>query len=133
MNLNFKIILWFIIICCSLFSLNGYSQQTKGTVKIESSSSIDNLIDQKKEYNKNLETIKGYKIQLFYGNEKDAYELKDEFKSTFPKIPNNIIFSSPDWQVQVGNYKTRLEADNALVEIKKEFPDAIIFATDIEF
>jgi hypothetical protein len=118
---------------CSLFSLQSYSQQTNGTVQIESSSNIDNLIDQKKEYNKSLGTIKGFKIQLFYGNEKDAYDLKDEFKSIFPEISTNIIFSSPDWQVQVGNYKTRLLADNALVEIKKKFPNAIIFATDIRF
>jgi len=116
-----------------LLSFQSFAQQTEGTVKIESSAEIDDVIAQKKEYNKSLGTIEGYKIQLFYGNEKDAYEIKDEFKAIFPEISIKIIFSSPEWKVQAGNYKSRLEADNALVEIKIDFPNAIIFATDIEF
>jgi hypothetical protein len=121
------------MVFCILLSIQSFAQQTKGTVKIESSTEIDEMISQKKDYNKSLGTIKGFKIQLFYGNEKDAYDVKDEFKAIFPKISTKIIFSSPEWKVQVGNYKTRLEADNALVEIKIDFPNAIIFATDIDF
>jgi hypothetical protein len=121
------------MVFCILLSIQSFAQQTEGTVKIESSTEIDEMISQKKDYNKSLGTIKGYKIQLFYGNEKDAYDVKDEFKAIFPKISTKIIFSSPEWKVQVGNYKTRLEADNALVEIKIDFPNAIIFATDIDF
>jgi len=124
-----KIILAFLV----LYSVQSFAQTTKGTVKIESSTEIDELISQKKDYNRNLGTIKGYKIQLFYGNEKDAYEIKDEFKAIFPEISTKIIFSSPEWKVQVGNYRSRLEADNALVEIKIDFPNAIIFATDVDF
>jgi len=133
MHSKFKYTSKVIIILCILFSIHSYAQQTKGTVQIESTKEIDETIKQKKNYDKNLGTIKGYKIQLFYGNEKDAYELKDEFKSLYPKISTKIIFSSPEWKVQAGNYKTRLEADSALVDIKIDFPNAIIFATDIEF
>ena len=123
----------FIIAFCTLLSFQSFAQQTEGTVKIESSAEVDEMIAQKKDYDKKLGTIKGYKIQLFYGNEKESYEVRDEFKAVFPEISTKIIFSSPEWKVQVGNYKTRLEADNALVEIKLDFPNAIIFATDIEF
>ena len=133
MNLKFKYTLKFILVFFVLINVQSFAQQTEGTVKIESSTEIDEMISQKKDYNKSLGTIKGYKIQLFYGNEEDAYEIKDEFKTIFPEISTKIIFSSPEWKVQVGNYKTRLEADNALVEIKIDFPNAIIFATDIDF
>jgi hypothetical protein len=133
MNSKFKFNATFTLAFCMLLSFQSFAQQTEGTVRIESSAEIDDVIAQKKEYNKSLGTIKGYKIQLFYGNEKDAYEIKDEFKAIFPEISTKIIFSSPEWKVQVGNYKTRLEADNALVEIKLDFPNAIIFATDIKF
>ncbi len=133
MNSKFKIIAMFTIVFCLLLSFQSFAQQTEGTVRIESSREIDKVIAQKKEYNKNLGTIKGYKIQLFYGNEEDAYEIKDEFKAIYPEISTKIIFSSPEWKVQVGNYKSRLEADDALIEIKIDFPNAIIFATDIEF
>ena len=76
--------------------------------------------------------MKGYKIQLFYGGEKESYEVKDEFKASFPDIPTKIIFSSPQWKVQAGNFKTRLEADASLINIKKEYPGAIILATEID-
>ncbi len=109
-----------------------FAQQTKGTVRIESGAKIDEMLAQKKQYNKSLKTYKGYKIQLFYGSEKGSYDIKDEFKALFPKVPTKIVFSSPEWKVQVGNYITRLEADRSLVDIKKEFPSAIILATEIE-
>jgi hypothetical protein len=133
MNSKFKFNAILLLVVCIFLSIQSFAQQTEGTVKIESSTEINDVIAQKKEYNKSLGTIKGYKIQLFYGNEKDAYEVKDEFKAIFPEISTKIIFSSPEWKVQVGNYKTRIEADKALVEIKIDFPNAIIFATDIEF
>ncbi len=116
----------------SLFSLSNFAQQKEGELKIETSTRIDKVIAQKKQYNKSLKTIKGYKIQLFYGSEKESYEIKNEFKKLFPKIPTTIIFSSPQWKVQVGNFKTRLEADRTLVDIKKKYPSAIILATEID-
>lgn len=122
-----------LVLCFSVFiGTKNYAQQVQGEVSIENSAKIDQLIDQKKEYSKNTSVLKGFKIQLFYGNEKGAYEIKEEFEALFPDISTKIIFSSPEWKVQVGNYKTRLQADRSLVEIKKEYLSAIIFATEIE-
>ncbi len=86
----------------------------------------------KKITTKLLETFQGYKIQIYYGSEKECYEIKDEFSSLFPDIATSIIFSTPQWKLQVGNYRTRLEADHEMVNIKKEYPAAIVLATEIE-
>ncbi len=123
---------FFSIIFITLFCSIGFAQQNKGIVKIETDSKIDKIIASKKQYNKNLKTIKGYKIQLFYGNEKNSYKIKDEFKAISPEIDTKIIFSSPQWKVQIGNFRTRLEADRQLVEIKKEYPSAIVIASEID-
>ena len=56
------------------------TKSNEGEVKIETSARIDEVIAQKKQYNKRLKTVKGYKIQLFYGNEKESYKIRDEFK-----------------------------------------------------
>jgi len=116
----------------AFFTFSNYAQQNEGKVKIETSARIDEVIAQKKQYNKSLKTIKGYKIQLFYGSEKESYKIKDEFKKQFPDISTSIIFSSPQWKVQVGNFETRLEADKTLVDIKQKYPSAIILATEID-
>ncbi len=112
--------------------LQSFGQQTKGTVQIESTAAIDEMVAQKKDYNKNLKTIRGFRIQLIYGMEKSAYEIKDQFEALFPDIPTIIVFSSPEWKVQVGNYISRLEADRSLFQINTEFPGAIVLATEID-
>ncbi|MEN8185743.1 MAG: SPOR domain-containing protein [Bacteroidota bacterium] len=114
-----------------LISLSGIAQQTEGTLKIKTSREIDKVISQKKASNASIKSIEGYKIQLFYGSEKNAHKVKEEFRSLFPEIPAKIIFSSPDWKVQAGNYISKLDADKVLKNIKKDFPSAIILKTDI--
>jgi len=127
-----KILFHFIILFIFLSSITSYGQQNKGELKIETNTNIDALITQKKQYNKNLKSIRGYRIQLFYGSEKESYKVEEEFKDIFSDIVTKIIFSSPQWKVQVGSFETRLEADKALIPIKIEFPGAIILATEID-
>lgn len=127
-----KFKLWIFLCFMLLWQLNATGQVEEGTVRIETSAHVDEMVAQKKDYNKTIETYKGYKIQIYYGSEKKCYEVKDEFSSLFPGIPTSIIFSTPQWKLQVGEYRTRLEADSAIVNIKKEYPAAIVLATEIE-
>lgn len=109
----------------------SYGQQAEGQVRIETSARIDAMVAQKKEYNKNLKDYEGYRIQIYYGREKECYEMQEEFTERFPDIPTLVLFSTPQWKLQVGNYRTRLDADRAVVSIKKEYPAAIVLATKI--
>ena len=108
------------------------SQENEGDLRVESSASVKELIAQKIAYNKEQNSYPGYKIQIYYGSEKECYEIKDEFTSLFPDIPTSIIFSTPQWKLQVGEYRSRLEADKSIQSIKKEYPSAIVLATEIE-
>lgn len=119
------------VVFCSL-SFDLSAQKNEGTVKIETSAHVDEMMAQKKAYNKSQNTINGYKIQIYYGSEKECYEVKEEFSSLFPDIATSIIFSTPQWKLQVGNYRTRLQADNDVKGIKEEYPAAIVLATEIE-
>ena len=123
----------FILLVFIVFLQNNLEAQTEdGTVRIESSAHIDQMLAQKKNYNKSLEKFQGFKIQIYYGSEKECYEVKEEFKSLYPDIATSIIFSTPQWKLQIGNYRTRLEADHSMVSIKKEYPSAIVLATEID-
>ena len=118
---------FFVLFC----AFNSFAQ-TEGTVKVQSNESIQQLVAKKRAYNKNLNQIKGYKIQLFYGSEQGAIKLREEFNSVFPDIPSELKFNSPDWKVWAGSYKTKLEADRALAEIKEGFPSAIRIAAKVK-
>jgi len=127
--MKFKI-LFFSILFFSSFFVSAQNEQ--GVVKIKSDKEISALLRKKVEYNKTKDTYKGYRIQLFYGSEKGANKEIDKFKSLYPEIPVNLLFSSPDWKVQAGNYHTKLDADKDLKDIKIDFPSAIVLQTEIE-
>ncbi|MDZ7615256.1 MAG: SPOR domain-containing protein [Flavobacteriaceae bacterium] len=71
-------------------------------------------------------------MQLYYGSEQGAYSLKDKFNALYPDIPAKLTFSTPDWKIQVGNYYTKLQADHDIVQLKIDFPGAIVIAADID-
>jgi hypothetical protein len=128
MTAKFSSLLAFILMIPGLL----LSQENAGDLSVESSASVKELIEQKIAYNKEQNSYPGYKIQIYYGSEKECYEIKDEFTSLFPEIPTSIIFSTPQWKLQVGAYRSRLDADKSIQSIKKEYPSAIVLATDIE-
>jgi hypothetical protein len=92
---------------------------------------ISSLISQKRNFNKTNKTSTVFKIQLFNGNEKDAYSKKSKFQSTFPKYKVKIIYVAPEWKTQVGDFNTRLEADKALNIIQQKFIGAFILEDKI--
>ena len=128
MTAKFSSVLAFILMIPGLL----LSQENEGDLRVESSASVKELIAQKIAHNKEQNSYPGYKIQIYYGSEKECYEIKDEFTSLFPDIPTSIIFSTPQWKLQVGEYRSRLEADKSIQSIKKEYPSAIVLATEIE-
>lgn len=109
------------------------AQSDTGDLSVHASEEINDLLKQRKDYNKSLKTYQGFRIQIYYGSEKECYELKEEFSTLFPEIPTSIVFSTPQWKLQVGEYRTRLEADKAIATIKAEYPSAIVLASDIEY
>ena len=125
---KYTLITALICILCSV----DLTAQNEGVINIQSSENIKRIIAKKRYYNKNNKVIKGFKIQLFYGNEEAAYNVRDKFSSVFPDTKIEIRFFSPEWKVWVGSYKTKLEADFALKEIKEALFNAFVFPTDIK-
>lgn len=92
---------------------------------------INNLIEKKRNFNKQNKNSTVYKIQLYNGNETQAYKIRSNFQSEFPQFRTNIMYKSPEWKTQVGNFETRLEADRVLLIIKEKFTGAIVLEDKI--
>ncbi|MDO4727582.1 MAG: SPOR domain-containing protein [Bacteroidota bacterium] len=103
-------------------SINHLTAQTS----IEGNSKFDNLLNEKKKINSSITTTDKYKIQIFYGDGQNARKVLNEFKQNFKNIDGTIIFSSPNYKVQVGNFKTKIEADRVRLDILKKYPDALV-------
>ena len=95
------------------------AQETKTDTEL-----IEEFIAKKKDFNK--EFGHGFRIQLYNGFEVEAKKTRAKFRIEFPEIRTYLVYRQPEWKIQVGMYKTKLEADRALLEIKKEFGSAIV-------
>ena len=116
-----------IIKCLAIFIMG-----TLSSVAQSEAEEINSLIELKRDFNKNNKNSIIYKIQLYNGNETEAYEVKRNFNLEFPEYETIIDASKqPDWKTQVGYFKTRLEADRVLTIISEKFVGAIVLKDKI--
>lgn len=112
----------FYIILFALFfggTTVGYSQGNT-----TQNDTLKKFIQKKKAYNKKFGY--GYRIQLYNGFETEAKKTRAKFRIKFPDVKTYVIYKSPEWKIQVGNYKTKLEADRAILAFKDQFYGAIV-------
>lgn len=107
----------FALLFCGVIA--GYSQSNT-----TQNDTLKKFIQKKRVFNKKYGY--GYRIQLYNGFETEAKKTRAKFRIKFPDIKTYIVYKSPEWKIQVGNYKTQLEADRALLALKKEFYGAIV-------
>ena len=91
-----------------------------------STETIDVLIVQKQNFNKENKNSKVFKVQIYNGIEDDAYKTEKDFELEFPDYNVTVVYNKPEFKTQVGYFKTRLEADRALKIIKEKFTGAIV-------
>ncbi|MDR9456022.1 MAG: SPOR domain-containing protein [Salegentibacter sp.] len=115
-----------ILTACILtgISFTGIQAQ-EGSINLTQDQKIETLLELKAEMTKNNEIGDRYKIQLFYGDNGKANEVIKEYRSKY-SYPSLIAYEAPNYKVWVGNFRNRLEADRALLEIKETFPSAFI-------
>ena len=108
-----------------LFFVWFLTSQTIYSQSIKSDSTLINeLISKKRSFNK--EFGYGFRIQLYNGFETEAKKTEAKFKIDFPEIKTYLLYRQPEWKIQVGFYKTKLEADRALLDFKRKYRSAIV-------
>ena len=113
------------LICLVLTTSFCFGQQ--GTVTVNQDKKITNLLEIKKEMNKNEIDSDRYKIQIYSGNRSSAESAQREFNNSFTDWKATIQYETPNFKIWAGNFTTRLEADRALKKIKNKFPNAFPF------
>ncbi|MBE9575433.1 SPOR domain-containing protein [Flavobacterium proteolyticum] len=122
-NLSKHNLLYFFILS-SLFCFRTNGQDGKTNISVDPK--IDQLLKEKRKLNTGLFLNEGYKIQIFYGNSEESKKKLQEFKKEFKDLDGTIIFNSPNYKVWIGNFKTRIEVERAILDIKKKYPTALI-------
>ena len=87
--------------------------------------------------NRAIDGIEGYRVEIFFSPDADAYEKatqkKVEFLSVYPDVPVHIKYDAPNFRLRVGDFRTKNEALKLYKKIKNSYPVAFVVADDIKF
>jgi hypothetical protein len=111
-------------------TFNSYAQKPKLTVNNDAY--LDTAIQKNIDKNKIANIIDGYRIQLFSGSERNnANALKTKFLKLYPETPAYLIYQQPYFKLRVGDYRTKIEAQNIFYKLQDDFGQVIIIPDKI--
>lgn len=87
---------------------------------------IERLLAEKRKINSSITITDKYKIQLFSGENELAKKTLVDFRKENKNLDATIIFNTPSYKVWIGNFKSRIEAEKALLDLKKKYPNAFV-------
>lgn len=124
-----------ILLYLTLFlSLCGFAQN-RGNINVRQDNRIEDLIDKQQKLYAIDSTLSGFRVQIFMEVGNDAIEhaetVKKEFKYAFPNIPIYLSYGQPYYRLRVGDFRTRVEAEKCLRNIKGRYTNAFVTADDI--
>lgn len=95
---------------------NGLTQDPK----------FEQLLNEKRKINPSLTLNDFYKIQIYNGGSETAKKTLTEFRQEFTAIDATIVFNTPNYKVWVGNFRTRIEAERNLADIKDRYKNVLL-------
>jgi hypothetical protein len=107
-----------------LISQNSNGQVAK--VNVSQDPKFEQLLNEKRKINSSITINDRYKIQIFNGDTENSKKTLAEFKRENKNLDATIVFSTPLYKVWVGNFKTRIEAEKNLSDLKKKYPNAFL-------
>jgi hypothetical protein len=105
-----------------------------GKIDIIGDAELDLLVD-KKVASVDTTDMWGYRIQVYFGsNRKSAQETKQKLKSRYPELSEEMYsdYFQPSWRVRVGNFYRKIDAQNLMMKLEREFGDVFLVRDIIE-
>lgn len=126
-----------LVILIVLLGVVGFKAgaQEKGRVNVIKDPLIDSLIEKRLELasaSKAGSATSGYRVQIFSGLEREmAYTEQSRFKAAFPNVRTYISYVQPNYRLRVGDFRTRLEAEKFMNDLRRRYSSMFIFSEKI--
>ncbi|MEH6682489.1 MAG: SPOR domain-containing protein [Sediminicola sp.] len=102
-------------------AVGTYAQE--GRLQISQDPKIDELL---KIYGTTADNSDFYRIQIYFGSLDTAKQIQLRADGDFPGWYSKIDFISPSYRVRVGQFKSKLDAERNLIEVRKKYPSAML-------
>lgn len=108
--------------------------QSRGTVEVTKDARIDTLMARRSNLKGSRAasaiystSSNGYRVQIYSGSSrKDAYDAQARFTDTHPGMRTYITYVEPNFKVRAGDFRTRLEAEKMMQELRGKFTSLFI-------
>ncbi len=112
------------LLLLGILFLNSASGQ--GTVTVNTSPSIDQMMDKFTTTNRAETSIKGWRIQIITTDDRRKMEAaRGKFSGLYPDIKVKWNHVAPYYRVKVGAYENKMQLMGFLLELKNNFPGVI--------
>ena len=124
MKLHASKFLFFCLSAGILLPLKTLGQGSE--VSVSQDPKFEQLLNEKRRINSSITVNDKYKIQIYNGDSESSKKILNDFRKDNKNLDATVVFSTPAYKVWVGNFKSRIEAERNLAELRKKFPNAII-------
>ena len=98
----------FWIFLCVVITSHAQREVTSGDIDVVQDSRINELVL----LEKSIDEIPGYRLQICFDSDKNVIdEARDRFLKLYPTIDTYVEFEAPHFNLKVGDFRTRLEAE----------------------
>ena len=114
----------------------NHNSGENGRIELIQSEQIANLLMMQIENNRMQGSIPGFRIRIFSQSgsaaRQNANNVRADFMRRFPDIEAYQDYNVPNFQIFVGDFRTKNEALRQLKTIERAFPGAFIIASQID-
>ncbi|GGC73743.1 cell division protein [Pedobacter quisquiliarum] len=117
--------------------------QSKGTVTVVKDPKIDTIIEKRILLNKKdapvttkpgsaIVSQMGYRVQVYYGSDRRVvFKEQARFSALYPALMTYVTYKEPNYYLRVGDFRTRMEAQKLMSELRSTYPTLFIFREKI--
>ena len=120
-----KIVYKYLCLVC-FFGISNIMIAQEGTITIKQDLKIDSLLNKKIELDRKRFANEYFTLQLYYGNLSKAKEILEVVREKFSNIPAEINYDNPNYKVQAGKFKNKINGLKTLDTLKRIFPSAFL-------
>ena len=115
-----------VFLTLTALTLTSYIHAQDQNLTLNQDPKFEQLLTEKRKINTSISTNDTYRIQIFSGKSEEAKKALADFKREYSKIDGTIIFNTPNYKVILGNFKTRIEAERNLADIKNRYKSVFL-------
>jgi len=114
--------------------------QARGKVEVVRDPLFDTLLAKRATLNKSggrvgggsFSSSYGYRVQIYSGTNRNlAFNAQAKFNRDYPELRTYIVYREPNFKVRAGDFRSRLEAEKLMQEIRPSFSGMFIISEKI--